>query len=300
MIPRRLIYLLMIVAVGAPVLFGISQSPSRMVSAERMYSVMESVSFAPGEVAMVWLDFGPNTIAENEPQAAVIIEHLFRRRVPVVLLSQYQQSEGFLRRIPQEISERLEREFPGEQWRYGEAWINAGYKPGAAIFIQALVNAPDISKFLGRDVSGMPITHYPKFASIGGVERVKLVAEVTGLVGVFDTVVQFFQKKGYRPTLVHGCTSITIPEAYIFLDSGQLNGLLEGIAGAAWYSEVLRKNFPLSDNSKLLVTNTALSAAHIMIIMLIIAGNVGQWLVPVLVRRRKQMISSAKGEDPRE
>jgi len=278
MVPRRLIYLLMILAVGAPVLFGISQAPSRMVSAERMYSVMEAVTFAPGEVAMVWLDFGPNTIAENEPQAAVIIEHLFRRRVPVILLSQYQQSEGFLRRIPQDIAERLEREFPGQRWRYGESWINAGYKPQATIFIQALVSAADISKFLGRDVSGMPITHYPNFAAIGGVERVKLVAEVTGLVGVFDTVVQFFQKKGYRPTLVHGCTSITIPEAYIFLDSGQLKGLLEGIAGAAWYSEVLRQHFPKADNSKLLVTNTALSAAHIMIILLIIAGNMAPWI----------------------
>lgn len=287
MIPRRLIYLLMILAVGAPVLFGISRQPSRMVSAERMYTVMENVAFAPGEVAMVWLDFGPNTIAENEPQATVIIEHLFRRKVPVVLLSQYQQSEGFMRRIPQEIAAQLEREFPGEQWRYGDAWINAGYKPGAAIFIQALVNAPDVSKFLGRDVSGMPITHYPRFASIGGIERVKLVAEVTGLVGVFDTVVQFFQKKGYRPTLVHGCTSITIPEAYIFLDSGQLNGLLEGIAGAAWYSEVLKKNFPESDNSKLLVTNTALSAAHIMIILLIVAGNVASLYARWLVRTKR-------------
>jgi hypothetical protein len=282
-VPRRLIYLLMIIAVGAPVLFGVSRQPSRMVSAERMYSVIEGVDFKPGEVAMVWLDFGPNTIAENEPQALVIIEHLFRRRVPVVLLSQYQQSEGFMRSIPQEVAVRLEREFPGEHWRYGEAWINAGYKPGAAIFIQALVNAPDLSKFLGRDVTGMPITHYPRFASIGSVERVKLVAEVTGLVGVFDTVVQFFQKRGYRPTLVHGCTSITIPEAYIFLDSGQLNGLLEGIAGAAWYSEVLRERFPQSDNSKLLVTNTALSAAHIMIILLIVIGNLG----PLLARFKR-------------
>jgi hypothetical protein len=244
---------------------------------------MEGVSFNPGEVAMVWLDFGPNTIAENAPQASVIIEHLFRRRVPVVLLSQYQQSEGFMRRIPQEIAERLEAEYPGEYWRYGEAWINAGYKPGASIFIQSLVNAQDISKFLGRDVNGMPITHYPRFASIGGVERVKLLAQATGLVGTFDTLVQFFQKNGYRPTLVHGCTSITIPEAYIFLDSGQLNGLLEGIAGAAWYSELLKQRFPQSNNSELLVTNTALSAAHLMIILLIALGNI----VPFLVAKRR-------------
>jgi hypothetical protein len=140
--------------------------------------------------------------------------------------------------------------------------------------MQSLVNASDLSKFLGRDVNGMPLSNYPNFASIGGVERVKVVGEVTGLVGVFDTIIQFFQKKGYRPTIVHGCTSITIPEAYIFLDSGQLHGLLEGIAGAAWYSEVLKKFYPQSDNQRLLVTNTALSAAHLVIIGLIIIGNV--------------------------
>jgi hypothetical protein len=189
-----------------------------------------------------------------------------------------------LRSIPQEIARRLEGESPGERWRYGEAWVNAGYKPGAAIFIQALVNAPDVAKFLGRDVTGMPIAQYPNFSAIGGVERIKLVGQVTGLVGVFDTLVQFFQKRDYRPILVHGCTSITIPEAYIFLDSGQLNGLLEGIAGASWYSELIRERAPASDNSQLLVTNTALSAAHIMIILLIIVGN----LRVLFMRKRKR------------
>lgn len=279
---RRLIYLIMIVAVAAPILFGISQRPSRLVSAERMYDVIENVKAQPGEVAMVWLDFGPNTIAENEPQAMVMIEHLFRRRIPVILLSQYQQSERFLSRVPQAVARQLEAEMPGQTWRYGEAWINVGYKPGAAIFMQSLVNASNVSDFLGRDVNGMPISQYPPFASIGGIERVKVVGEVTGLVGVFDTIIQFFQKKGYRPTIVHGCTSITIPEAYIFLDSGQLNGLLEGIAGAAWYSEVLKSAHPSSDNSRLLVTNTALSAAHLVIIGLIIVGNI----VPLLSRWR--------------
>jgi hypothetical protein len=281
---RRIVYLLMILAVAVPVLFGLSQPPSRLVSAERMYDVVENVKVQPGEVAMVWFDFGPSSIAENEPQATVLLEHLFRRRIPVIVISQYQQAESFLRRIPEEVAARLERENPGQSWRYGEAWVNAGYKPGSAIFIQALVNSPDVSKFLGRDVSGMPIASYPSFASIGGVERIKLVGEITSLIGVFDTIIQFFQKSGYRPTIVHGCTSITIPEAYIFLDSGQLQGLLEGIAGAAWYSEVLKKNFPGSDNTRLLVTNTALSMAHLMIILLIVAGNVAPYVGRLLRR----------------
>lgn len=275
---RRLIYLVMILAVGLPIIFGVSQKPSRLVSAERMYDVVDSVSVQPGEVAMVWLDFGPNTIAENEPQATVLLEHLFRRRIPVILLSQYQQAERFLTSIPNEVAQRLEAEMPGQHWRYGEAWVNVGFRPGGAIFIQSMVSASDLSKFLGRDVNGMPLMHYPTFAAIGGVERVKLVGEITGLVGVFDNIVQFFQKSEYRPTLVHGCTSITIPEAYIFLDSGQLKGLLEGIAGAAWYSEVQKEKHPKSENQKLLVTNTALSAAHIVLILLIVAGNIAPFI----------------------
>ena len=279
---RRLIYLVMILAVGLPIVLGVSQKPSRLVSAERMYDVVDTVSVQPSEVAMVWFDFGPNTVAENEPQATVLLEHLFRRRIPVVLLSQYQQAERFLNSIPNEVARRLEQEMPGQHWRYGEAWVNVGFRPGGAIFIQSMVNSSDLSKFLGRDVNGMLITHYSAFASIGGVERVKIVGEITGLVGVFDNIVQFFQKNDYRPTLVHGCTSITIPEAYIFLDSGQLKGLLEGIAGAAWYSEVQKARHPDSENRQLLVTNTALSAAHIVLILLIVLGNI----VPFVQRWR--------------
>jgi hypothetical protein len=272
----------MILAVGLPIVFGISQKPSRLVSAERMYDVVEKVRMGPGEVAMVWFDFGPNTIAENEPQSQVLLEHLFRRRIPVILLSQYQQAERFLTSIPTQVAKRLEAEFPGQHWTYGEAWVNAGFRPGGAIFIQSMVNATDISKFLGRDVNGMPISNYPTFSAIGGIERVKLVGEVTGLIGVLDNIIQFFQKNEYRPTIVHGCTSITIPEAYIFLDSGQIKGLLEGIAGAAWYSEILKEHFPQSDNKELLVTNTALSAAHIVLILLIVFGNI----VPFVERWR--------------
>lgn len=56
---RRLIYLAMIVAVSVPVLLGFSLPPSRLVSAERMYSVVDEMQVNPGEVAFVWLDFGP-------------------------------------------------------------------------------------------------------------------------------------------------------------------------------------------------------------------------------------------------
>ena len=281
---RRVIYLVMIVAVAIPVLLKFSFSPARMVSAERMFKVIQEAEVKPGEVAMVWLDFGPGTIAENQTQAEVIVEHLLRRRIPMILIAQYQQAESFLKSIPRDIALRLEKEYPGEVWRYGEDWINVGYKPVANLFIQSLAATQDVSTLLAKDVNGSALTGFPKFAKIGGIEHIRLVAEVTGLQGVFDNIIQFFQKDGYRPLVVHGCTSITIPEAYIFLDSGQLNGLLEGISGAAWYSSLLKKEFPTRANDTTLVRNTAIGVAQVVILLLIVAGNV----VSIVSRLRRK------------
>jgi hypothetical protein len=238
-----------------------------------MFTLLETTSFSEHEYAMVWLDFGPNTIAENQAQAEVLIEHLLRRRIPTILISQYYQAESYLRTIPSDIAVRLEREFPGERWHYGDAWINAGYKPDAKQFIQALTKAPNVSEFLAKDVNGSKFTNFPRYSGIRGIEQIKLVGEVTGLTGVFDNIIQFFQKEKYRPLVVHGCTSITVPEAYIFLDSGQLSGLLEGLAGAAWYSYLMKEQHPQRAPDTSLVRYTALHVGQIAILLLIIAGN---------------------------
>lgn len=271
---RRLIYLLMIAAVAIPVALNLSFTPARMVAAERMYKVMEEVQFKKDDVAMLWFDFGPNTISENQTQAEVMLEHLFRRRIPTIIISQYQQADVFMKKIPIAIAERLRGEYPSESWTYGKDWINVGFKPSSALFIQSLASSSDISTFLGKDVNGTVVSQFENFAHIDGLEKIRLVGEITGLMGVFDNIIQYFQKNGYRPTVVHGCTSITIPEAYIFLDSGQLNGLLEGIAGAAWYSGLLKEAYPARKNDTTLVRNTALGVAHVVILALIVLGNV--------------------------
>jgi len=130
-------------------------------------------------------------------------------------------------------------------------------------------------EYFGRDVFGTNLSQIPVFKGVKSLENIKLLVEFTGLTGVFDTYVQFFQKEGYVPLFGHGCTSITVPEAYIYLDSNQLQGLLDGIAGAAWYSELLSKHYPEREpDTALLVNNTALGVAHLVIIFLIIIGNV--------------------------
>ena len=144
--------------------------------------------------------------------------------------------------------------------------------------MQSLAKSENITALLGKDINGTELATFPKFAKIKGLESIKLVGEVTGLVGVFDTIIQFFQKDGYRPLVVHGCTSITVPEAYIFLDSGQLNGLLEGFAGAAWYSQLLTQNNLNRGADTTLIRSTAISVAQVAILLLIVLGNILNWI----------------------
>jgi hypothetical protein len=277
-IERRIIYVLMLLVVALPLIGKWSLKPAVKPKATELYHLIESLQVNAGEVSILWMDFGPNSKAENEAQTEVFLEHLFRKRIPVIVTSLYQLSEPFLSSIPARVAARLSQEYPGQTWTYGEDWINVGYLAGTSIAIQNLAKSSKISEFFVKDVNGLPLSQYPRFANIGGLDKVKLVAHMSGLVGIFDLFIQFLQKEGARPLLIHGCTSITIPEAYIFLDSGQLNGLLEGLAGAAWYSTLMSERHPLRAPDRAMVVNTTLGVAHLMLIALIIAGNVRAFL----------------------
>lgn len=275
---RRIVYLVMFLAVAVPILFKVSVPPARMVAAEKTFNLIENLKFSDKDAAFVWFDFGPNTKAENEPQAEVVFEHLMRRRIPVIIATQYQLAEAFLTAIPNRVAEHLHKEFPNETWEYGKDWISIGYQPIAALFLQSLAKSDSITDFIKKDVYGTQLSQLPRFAELKKIDQIKFVGQFTGLVGTLDNFIQYFQRDGYRPTLVHGCTSITIPEAYIFLDSRQLSGLLEGIAGAAWYSHLMTQAHLNREGDSSNITNTALGVSQLMIIILIIAGNVAGFI----------------------
>lgn len=273
-IDRRIIYALVFLALSIPLINKWSVKPARLKAADKFYQVVDTLQAAPNDIAFVALDFGPGMAAETGTQAEVIIEHLMRKRIPIALFSIYVLAEPFLESIPQKVAQRLMKEYPGQTWEYGKDWVNLGFRTGGYLIIQSIPKSENLVELFKRDIRGNNLADLPAFRGVKTLENIKILAEFSGLVGVFDTYVQFFQKKDYRPIFGHGCTSITIPEAYIYLDSGQLNGLLEGIAGAAWYSVLLNEHFParIPDSSGIL--NTGLGVAHLVIIFLIIFGNV--------------------------
>ncbi len=271
---RRYIYLLVFVVLAIPLLLKLSLTPARLKASTQAYNLIENIQFSPGEIAFIALDFGPSTKAENEAQAMVLMEHLFRKRVPVVLFSMIPFAEAFLKLTPEKVAEKLQKENPEETWVYGKDWINLGFRQGATILLQQITKSDDLKELFKADVNGTALNNFAFLKDFKDFNQIKLLGHFTGLVGVFDRYLGFFSSKTHRPLFIHGCTSITIPEAYIYLDSKQLDGLFEGIAGAAWYSHLLNQNFPNREPDTALLVNTGLGVAQLLIIVLIIIGNI--------------------------
>jgi hypothetical protein len=283
-IDQRIIYVLIFVSVVLPLRAGLRLPAARLSAADEAFAIVESLKPRQGTFAFVAFDFGPSSNAENGPQAEVILEHLMRRRIPVLLMTQYAQGEGFLESIPAANAGKLKKENPGERWEYGRDWVSIGYRTGPTLFIQALAKSEDIVSYIGKDARGTELRSIPMMDGVKTIKDAVALVQLTGLMGTFDTYVQFFQRADYVPTFIHGCTSITIPEAYIYRDSGQLKGLLEGVSGAAWYSELMRKQFPQREDDSSRAINTALGFSQLTILALVLLGNLPR-LVNTLRRR---------------
>lgn len=272
-IDNRIIYLVLLAILIVPQLYQIRLDPVQLKAADDAFTQIDALKPEPGKIVFIAADWGPGTSAENKPQTAVIIEHLFRKRVPFALASLYPQAAPLLKTLPLEVIEQLKKDGVEGSWEYGKDWVNLGYLVGGGLSIQSMSRADDIKTVLKTDADGTPLKDVPVFKDVMTVRDVPVLVEITGLVGVFNAWLQFFQKDTYRPSLVHGCTSISIPDAYIYYASKQISGFFEGVAGAAWYDTLLNQKYGAR---KELATgiNTGIACAQIFVLLLIALGNV--------------------------
>ena len=275
---RHIIYLILLVALAIPKIFDLQLPSVPFKNAERAFELLENIPNAGSSLVVVALDFGPNTVGENRPQAETLIEHLMLRNIPFLLTSQTSQSKSLLEEIPQKVAQRLNQQLPvGDKANtklYGQNWVNIGFRPGGITFLQQFAKSDNLASDLKTDARGNSLRDLAIFKSINSSKQISHVIQITGLTGTLNNFLEFFSRPGHRPVFIHGCTSIVIPEAYIYLDSRQLGGLLEGVAGAAWYSKLLQEKFKLPDSGdSSAIVNTMISVGHLVLIFFVVLGN---------------------------
>ena len=259
-IDRRIIFVLVLVAVATPLLMGtvLPITPTKEVQAA--YDEIEKR--AAGDVVLVSFSYGASTVPEMQPMARAILRHAFRRDLKIVAICLWPEATG----LAQEVLEDMAAEF---ELQYGVDYTFMGYKPGN--FSVILNMGQDFHSAFPQDNWGAKADELELTRPLRSLKDFDLVFDLAAGDSIEFWWIPYGQEKFGFP-FAAGCTAVMAPDLYPFLDSGQRNGLRGGLAGAAEYETLIDHSGTASKGM------SAQSFAHLIIVAFVIIGNAAYFI----------------------
>jgi hypothetical protein len=113
----------------------------------------------------------------------------------------------------------------------------------------------------GNDTRTMEVTR-----DIRSLRDFDYVVEITGSSTAEDWIA--YGQERYRFRMATACTAVMAPDQFPFLQAGQINGLMGGLAGAAEYESLLG-----GADREATRNMTPQSVVHLVILLFIVLGN---------------------------
>ncbi len=254
---RRWIFLAVALLVILPLLFGFHLAP--VIPSHRARGFYDAIERLPaGSIVLVAGDYDPGTAAENYPMHLAAVRHLMRRDIKIVGVELYPAG-------PPLADEVLRIVAAEEGKKESVDYVNLGYKVGNELVMSSMGSS--IPGTFPIDSRGVPVGQIPIMQGITNFQQISLIVSVSaGYPGTKEWVQQVVSR--FHVPMVAGVTAVSAPEYYPYLQAGQLQGLLGGMAGAAEY-EVLVGRPGLATRGM-----DAQSLAHVFIAFMIVLGNI--------------------------
>jgi hypothetical protein len=255
-IDRRIIFLLIAGATLVPLLipFGLPIKVSPEVQA--VYDFIEALP--EGSVFLLSLDFDPSSKPELEPQAIALLRHAFQKKLRVIGMTHWLPGTG----LADSIFSRVAVETKAQS---GKDYVFLGWSPGTGSLVISM--GQDLYKAFPSDYAKVPTQGMPVLAGVRNLRDVNyLISLAAGNPGIEMWYV--FGKDKYRFEMAGGSTGVMAPGLYPFLRSGQINGLIGGLQGAAEYETLI------GQKGSAVAGMDAQSADHFVIIVLVLLCNV--------------------------
>ncbi len=258
---RRWLFLAMGLLVAGPLLFP-AGLPLRTSPA--VQSFHDTIDRLPnGSTVLMSCDYDPSARPEVVPMTKTAFRHLLSKDCKVIVTVLWNAGPGLVEATLNEVA----AEFPGKT--YGVDWVNLGYKAGDDAVM--VLMGQGIKNAFPRDYRGSVTTEIPVMKNVRDYASFPLLVNISaGFPGTKEWVQQV-QSRFHLP-MVSGCTAVSAPEYYPYLQSGQLQGLLGGMAGAAEYEKIRGEKGSATKGMD------AQSLAHIFVALCIVLGNVVQRL----------------------
>lgn len=255
-IDRRIIFLLIAVATVAPLIWPIGLPIKVSPEVRAVYDYIEKLP--AGSVFLISLDFDPSSKPELEPQAMALLRHAFRKNLRVIGMTHWLPGTGLADGIFTKVAAETNKVA-------GKDYVFLGWSPGAGSLVIAM--GQDLYKAFPSDYSKNPTRGMPILEGVRNLRDVNyLVSLAAGNPGIEMWYV--FGKDKYRFEMAGGSTGVMAPGLYPFLRSGQINGLIGGLQGAAEYETLI------GHKGSAVKGMDAQSATHFVIIFLVLLCNV--------------------------
>jgi hypothetical protein len=262
---RRIIYLLLTLAVIVPLLVNIDVRQRVDRSTETFFRAVDTLD-AENKAVLISFDYSPDVAAELDPMAMAILRHCFARGIKVVGLSFSVQGAA----LGERAMARAAREYGKE---YGKEYCYFGYRIGVAVTILGLGENP--RRILPADHYGSPYDSLPMMAGIGNYDDIGLVVDLAGS-GIVQSWIVYAHNQ-YRANVAAGVTAVVAPDYYPYLQTGQLVGQLGGMRGAAEYEQLVYDAGYHPSKGLANKAMNAISSTHVLIMLLIVVGNLAFW-----------------------
>ena len=261
-IDRRIIYivvgLLVLFPLVKPLGLGVSSGP-------RARALFDAVDSLPaGKTVLIAVDFDPSSMPELYPMLIAMMRHAFAKDMKILLCGLWVTGSG----LADEAAQTIPKEYGKE---YGKDVVYLGWKPGVDAVILGM--GENIKNVYPTDYYGHPLDSLPMMRDVERLRDIPIVFAISaGTPGYQDWLL--FAQSRYGMRVGAGVTAVSAADAYPFLQTGQLTGLLAGMKGGAEYEVLVQKAGYSRAYMPAVAAMDSQSLAHVVIMLLVIIGNV--------------------------
>ena len=258
-VDRRIIYGLMIIALAFPMIRPMGLAISINKETKMAYDAIDKL--APGSIVWLSMDFDAAGMPDVMPAVLSMMRQGFAKNLRFVAGGMWVMAGN----LAETAWIRIAPEFPAK--KYGVDFVNVGYKPGGVVLLEKIITDAE-QAFLGTDARGTKFSQLPLMAEFKSFKNAALIVTfVVGTPGAKEYIKHVTDV--LRLPLVVSCQMVNVPEIMPNVQAGQIVGLISGMRGAAEYEILVGKP------GQAVAGMDSQSSAHVLIMLLIIAGNLG-------------------------
>jgi hypothetical protein len=253
---RRWIFLSVFLATAIPFFVPLGLEVKTSVEVRMIYDFIDGMD-PEGKPLLLSFDYSPTLSAECHPMAIALLRHAFSRGIKVVAVALHPAAPALALDAFSTAAGEYDK-------TYGEDYAFMGYGAGFAYMMAKMGESfPDS---FPKDYYGTPIGDIPLASRIENYGSVAMVITVCGN-RAYEYFISYAQAK-FGVRVAAGMTAVMATDAYPYLGTGQLSGLMGGLKGAAEYEQLI------GHRDRAFVGMDAQSITHVLIVLLILAGNV--------------------------